>query len=49
MPKERHQTVETKKQRSCALNRHIGPLPLGLNPQLSAAFLKGARPYSRVS
>jgi len=42
LSKERYQTVEAKKQRGCALNRQIGPLSLGLNPQLRTAFFKGA-------
>ena len=41
MSKECYQTVEAKKQRSCALNRQIRPLALRLNPQLSTTFLKG--------
>lgn len=42
LAKEHHETVKAKQQRGRALNRQVRPLPLGLNAQLSAAFLKGA-------
>lgn len=40
-PKEGHQTVEPEEEWSRTLNRLIRPLPLGLDPPLGAAFLKG--------
>src|SRR5216110_924121 len=40
MSKERHQTVEAKKQRGRARSSKIGPLSLGLNPQVSSTLLE---------
>src|SRR5260370_30808728 len=41
LPKEGHQTVEAKEQRSRALNGLIRPLALCLDAQMGAPLLKG--------
>src|SRR6266699_1088782 len=41
LPKEGHQTVEAKEQRSRTLNGSIRPLALGFDAQMGAPFLKG--------
>jgi len=40
LPKEGHQTVETKEQRSRALNGSIRPLALRLDAHMGATLLK---------
>src|SRR6266404_3790783 len=40
LPKEGHEAVEAKEQRSRALKSSIRPVALGLDAQLSSAFLK---------
>ncbi len=39
LPKEGHEAVEAKEQRSRALNSSIRPVALGLDAQVSSAFL----------
>ena len=41
LPKEGHETVETKEQRCRALNGQIRPLALGFQAYMSATFLEG--------
>src|SRR5690348_11315356 len=41
LPKRSHQTVETKEQRSRALDSSIRPLALCLDTQMGAPLLKG--------
>src|SRR2546421_7382884 len=41
LPEEGHETVETKEQRSRALNSPIRPLALCLDAQMGASLLKG--------
>src|SRR5579859_2574333 len=41
LPKEGHETVETKEQRSRALDSSIRPLALCLDTQMGASLLKG--------
>ena len=41
LPQEGHETVETKEQRSRALDSSIRPLALCLDPQMGASLLKG--------
>src|SRR6266851_4152142 len=40
VPKESNQAVEAEEHGCCAVNSQIGPLALGLDPQMGPALLK---------